>query len=512
MPPKSRFESLIDTVIEELLDLLGVAGLVVAGGILSALIVWFVPKWQIRRSLEKRAAAGGEAVGADRRFELEDQARKTWTQLVGGSALVIGFIFTYQNVVASQQAQETARETQFSNSFATATDDLAAPDIEARLGGIYALERLAEDSSDPDNDFRRIRQVVEVLSAYVRKHAPAKAEAEILPSKAGAPDPPPKAPAADVQAILTVLGRQTRTPVSKREGVYVYPLYQTDLRYANLHEADLRQANLWRTNLQGADLSDANLQGAYLGEANLQGANLSDTNLKNAHLTGTDLRQAKKPTQKQIDQTRHGDQTTLLPPGLEPSPGWGQELDIPLQISLPPKEYSPDEFELLRSFRVGDGWTSDRQGSDYLYLTYGDSKLNFISPHTVYDSEEPTKTATAPEDSKDLVSWFQKHPYLDTEGPIATKHGTLSGKQFDTTVDAPLGVGFLECVDPCAPLFQASGGNRFVLFEQHEIRTIVSVVEGQTVVITIESPTGQFDEFLPRAMRVLSTVEWQAKM
>jgi hypothetical protein len=511
LAPESRFESIINTAVGELLDLFGVGGLVVAGGIVSAIVVWFVPKLQIRRSLERRAAEGGEAVGADRRFELEDQARKTWAQLVGGLALVIGFIFTYQNVLASQQAQETARETQFANSFATATDDLAAPDIEARLGGIYALERLAEDSSDPDNDFRRIREVVEVLSAYVRKHAPAKAEAEILPAKAGAPDPPPKAPAADVQAIITVLGRQTRTPVTRRKGVYIYPLYQTDLRYANLHEADFRQANLWRTNLQGADLSKVKLQGAYLGEANLQGANLSDTNLKNADLTGADLRQAKNLSQKQIDQTRHGDQTTLLPLGLEPAPDWGQELDIPLQISLPPKEYFPDEFELLRSFRISDGWTSDGQGSDYLYLTYGDSKLSFISPHTAYNSEVPTNTATAPEDSKDLVGWFQKHPYLDTEEPIAAKRGSLSGKQFDTTVDAPLGVGFLECVDPCAPLFQASDGSRFVLFEQHEIRTIVSAVKEQPVVITIESPTGEFDEFLPKAMRVLNTVEWQAE-
>jgi hypothetical protein len=392
-----------------------IAGVLVAA-IVGALVVLFAPKIQIRVALGDKAKRRDPEcephIDLDREFELEDEARKTWTQIVGGLVIIFGFFFTYLNVVASQQAQETARETQFSNSFATATDDLAAPDMEARLGGIYALERLAEDSSDPDNDFRRIRQVVEVLSAYVRKHAPAKAEAEILPSKAGAPDPPPKAPAADVQAILTVLGRQTRTPVTRREGVYIYPLYQADLRYANLHEADLRQANLWRTNLQGANLSEAKLQGAYLGEANLQGANLSDTNLKNTNLTGADLRQAKNLSQKQIDQTRRGDQTTLLPLGLEPSPDWGQELDIPLQISLPPMEYFPDEFELLRSFRIGDGWTSDGQGSDYLYLTYGDSKLNFISPPTVYDSEVPTKTATVPEDSKDLVGWFQKHPYL----------------------------------------------------------------------------------------------------
>jgi len=38
--------------------------------------------------------------------------------------------------------------------------------------------------------------------------------------------------------------------------------------------------------------------------------------------------------------------------------------------------------------------------------------------------------------------------------PIATTVGEVSGKRIDTTADAPPGVGFLECVDPCVPLFK----------------------------------------------------------
>ena len=477
---------------------------VLVGAVVGALVVWFAPKLQIRYFLE-------EGVEADRKFELEDQARKTWTQVVGGVVLLIGFIFTYESVIASKQAQETARETQFSNSFATATDDLAAPEMEARLGGIYALERLAEDS-DPFEDYRQIRQVVEVLCAYVRKHAPAKADVEILPSQPSAPDPPPKAPEPDVQAILTVLGRQTRTPENVREGIYVYPLYETDLRYADLHEADLRKANLWRTNLQGADLSGADLRGAYLGEANLQGANLAGTELGNADLTGADLRLTKGLEQEQINRTDHGDQTTLLRSGLAPSPGWGEKLDIPVQISLPPKEYSPDEFGLVRSFRVGEGWTSDGQGSDHLYLAYGDSNLNIVRPRIAYDTEKPTQTTTLPGNVEDLMTWFQVHPNFTGDEPVPMTGGNVYGKQFDTTVDAPLGVGFLECIDPCVPLFLNDDESRLVLFEGYEIRTIVSEVGDETVVVTIESPTEDaFDSFVPKAMRVLSTVEWQVE-
>jgi len=480
--------------------------------LVATVIIIFVPMFQVY--LLERKDRNNE-IPLEKKFELRDGARKTWIQIVGGVGLLLGFYLTYQSLAVSQQAQETAKETQFSNSFATATDYLGASDLETRLGGIYALERLAEDS-DSSNDNRKVRQVIEVLCAYVRKHSPSQAETEILPSKTGEPDPPPRAPAAAVQAILIVLGRQTRTP--ENVGVYIYSLYETDLRYANLHAADLRQANLWRSNLQGADLSGAELQGAYFGEANLQGANLSNANLEGANLTGADLRQVQGLTQKQIDQTRGGDQTTLLPSGLLPSEKWPEkrgELALPRGIPLPPKEYLANEFDLLRSFRVDEGWTSEGQGRDYLQLAYGDAKLSIVTPQKVYDPEAkvPTEPATAPENVEHLVAWFQKHPHLGADEPVATTHGGWSGKWFDITADAPPGVGFLECIDPCVPILPLMEDSRvvsrIVFFEGYKIETSVSEVGGEPVVVTLQSPPNEFDGFLRKARRMLGTVEWQ---
>lgn len=482
--------------------------------LVATVIIICVPMFQVYLLEQKDEH---NTIHIEKKFELRDGARKTWIQIVGGVGLLLGFYLTYQSLTVSQQAQETARETQFSNSFATATDYLGAPDLETRLGGVYALERLAEDA-DSSNDNRKVRQVIEVLCAYVRKHSPSQAETEILPSKTGAPDPPPRAPAAAVQAILTVLGRQTRTPENVR--AYIYSLYETDLRYANLHEADLQQANLWKSNLQGADLSGAELQRAYFGEANLQGANLSDANLEGANLAGADLRQVQGLRQKQIDQTRGGDQTTLLPPGLLPSEKWSEkpgELAIPRGVPLPPKEYLPNEFELLRSFRVDEGWTSEGQGRDYLQLAYGDAKLSIVKPQNVYDpeAEVPTEPATAPENVEHLAAWFQNHPHLGSDQPVATTHGGWSGKWFDMTADAPPGVGFLECIDPCVPIFPLMEDSRvvsrIVFFEGYKIQTSVSEVGGEPVVVTLQSPANEFDGFLRKAKRMLGTVEWQVE-
>jgi hypothetical protein len=212
--------------------------------------------------------------------------------------------------------------------------------------------------------------------------------------------------------------------------------------------------------------------------------------------------------QKQIDQTSHGDQTTLLPSGLLPSDKWG-ELRIPVGTSLPPKEYISDEFELLWSFRVDEGWTSEGQGHDYLQLAYGDAQLSIVNPHAVYKPDVLTEPTVAPENVENLVAWFQKHPHLHADKTVSTTYGGWSGKGFDMTADAPPGLGFLECTDPCVPIFPLMEDGRIVFFEGYKIQTSVSEVEGEPVVVTIQSPPNEFDEFLPRATEVVKTVEWR---
>lgn len=67
--------------------------------------------------------------------------------------------------------------------------------LEVRLGAVYALERIARDSEE---DYW---PVIEILTAYVRENAPRQQNDE------GA-KPHPRA---DIQAILTVIGRRERT-------------------------------------------------------------------------------------------------------------------------------------------------------------------------------------------------------------------------------------------------------------------------------------------------------------
>jgi hypothetical protein len=177
-----------------------------------------------------------------------------------------------------------------------------------RVKGIYALEHVISISSERDYP-----AVIEILTSYVRENASVKRT--LHTESTGLP--------ADIQTILTVLGRRTRT--YRQEATQSLKLEETNLQGANLNWAQFQRANLRGAQLQGANLRgaqlqetilwDTQLQGAYLRGAQLQGANL-----RGAQLQRVDLTAVKNLTQDQINMTCI-DETAIPPAGLtRPAP------------------------------------------------------------------------------------------------------------------------------------------------------------------------------------------------
>jgi len=245
--------------------------------------------------------------------------------ILAGLAGAIGVYFTWRNLNQTREStQETLRLTaqgQITERFTSAIDQLgdmtdkAKPKLEVRIGGIYALDRIAEDYPDP---YRNI--VAEVLTAYVRYQAqwdPLKpstaAELPIGTIERNSASDLQEGPRFDIQVVLNVLGKPYYTELDLR---------RTNLQKAHLNEANFKKARLFRSNLQGtrlrdtvleeADLEEATLRGATLRGAKLKGANfakadlspatlsegnlvitvLSEADLRGANLRGTDLRKA----------------------------------------------------------------------------------------------------------------------------------------------------------------------------------------------------------------------------
>lgn len=179
---------------------------------------------------------------------------------------------------------------------------------------------------------------------------------------------------------------------------------------------------------------------------------------------------------------------------------------------LPTGEISSEEFEPTLSFTIGEGWQDAGRLPDSLVISQEDSTLSFLNVREVYDPDAPnlTNVAFAPEDAEGMVEWFQNHPYLEAGETEPVEVGGASGVAFDVSIpEAPEDYPSEECGIPCVPLFRMSDGNPFWFYEGYRVRVIIVDVGGEAVTIAIESRADEFDEFLPQAEEVLSTVKWR---
>src|SRR5262245_3841117 len=117
-------------------------------GILALLFGLFVFLWEV----PKREVAG--ITEPKDRLATESAFRQTLVQLVGGVALLGSLYFTAQTLRTSQETLrvnqktlETTQQRQITERFAKAIEQLGDKEqLMVRLGGIYALERIAKDS------------------------------------------------------------------------------------------------------------------------------------------------------------------------------------------------------------------------------------------------------------------------------------------------------------------------------------------------------------------------------
>jgi len=233
----------------------------IAAVVLAVAVAWvlFVPAadWLARHDV---ASAKGPLLQTAR-----DAARGRLLTLGAGLFAAAALLFTARNFTLSREGQVTDRYTK-------AIEQLGSDKLDVRIGGIYALERVARDSA------RDQPTVMEVVSAFVREHS----HEQWPPSDPGGREQA-RSTRPDVQAAVTIVVRR-----DARRDIQRIDLHGANLTGANLLTVDLSAG----ANLTGADLRDANLTGAYLTYADLRGANLRGANLTGAFLARTNLTEA----------------------------------------------------------------------------------------------------------------------------------------------------------------------------------------------------------------------------
>lgn len=97
------------------------------------------------------------------RIQAETAARDVLIKGLGGSLVFITAFIGWENLKSTQKSISVAEEKQITERFSKAVEMIGNEhSIHLRLGGIYALERIAKDSE------RDQQQVMEILAAFVR--------------------------------------------------------------------------------------------------------------------------------------------------------------------------------------------------------------------------------------------------------------------------------------------------------------------------------------------------------
>ena len=233
------------------------------GTLVALLMLWLIPKWQVAHLTSLQPSD---------LFEQENEARKTLAQIVGGILVLAGLYYTNENIKISQRSAEDAqrsatesreltRQGQLTDRFTKAVEQLGKEDspgtnnnLPTRLGGIYALERIANESREDH------WPIVELLLQYVY---------QTKAGKDGVVTP-------EVQAILTALGRRNSS-------------YETPDQKIALTDLDLRFAQ-FTGNFDNSAFDRSRLQNARFSQVHLRGSSFTETNLTQTRFQNADLR------------------------------------------------------------------------------------------------------------------------------------------------------------------------------------------------------------------------------
>ncbi len=205
---------------------------------------------------------------------LENQYRATMAQIIGGGAVLLTLYHAWENIKTTKDGQITDRYTR-------AIEQLGSDKSTIRVGGIYALERISDESKVYH------WPIMEVLTEYIRENSSIYSTTEVNTGDKSTIDYVMKP---DIQAIVSVIKRRNPKNIEEEKSKIIlgHPffldLHGTCLQYADLQGAYLEEAKLFQANLRGA-----NLFGADLSNADMRHAILDDAALEFTHLTAANL-------------------------------------------------------------------------------------------------------------------------------------------------------------------------------------------------------------------------------
>lgn len=229
--------------------------------------------------------------GAFREWLIANESGSTTIRNLGlvAAGLIALPLAIWRGLVAEKQA-DAAQQSLSNERYQKGAEMLGHERLSVRLGGIYALQRLAKDYPE-----KYLIQIVQLLGEFVRYPTKDLEYEQVIKA-----DRLPPFTREDVQtAVRAICGRGTRCISLERKHEF-----QLNFSSAKLSGMWLIDLNLSNTISVGTYLIGSNLAGADLSGAKFGMGSLKDALLGDADISGTLLAQVKGLTQHQLDQAR----------------------------------------------------------------------------------------------------------------------------------------------------------------------------------------------------------------
>ena len=187
-----------------------------------------------------------------------------------------------RQAAAAQGQTETAQKGLLNERYQRGAEMVGNSVLAVRLGGIYALQRLAEEYPEEYH-----LQIMQLLCAFVRNPT---ASGSMTDKSRGAHSTGYPPLPEDVQAAITAISERSHIGQTiERNSTFTLDLNGAYLVGANLRQAALMRADLHGAHLINADLTYADLSGAKLTKAELKCADLTEATCSRAEIVSARL-------------------------------------------------------------------------------------------------------------------------------------------------------------------------------------------------------------------------------
>lgn len=200
---------------------------------------------------------------------------------------LVGTPLALIRVFTNERQTSVAEQSHLTDQINKAVENIGArhsdgtPNLEVRIGGLLALERISK--LNPGEHI----QIMEILCAYIRENARAQVAAEVTLDDKGVPTSDKAITLRDdLLTAFDIIDRRDDTRRAIEDGTFRLNFDYADFRGLNLSTRRLERATLKNARLQGADLSRAEMRGANLRLAEMNGADLRLAEMQGASLSG----------------------------------------------------------------------------------------------------------------------------------------------------------------------------------------------------------------------------------